>query len=93
MKNCRFCTAEIPDEAAKCMHCGEWVEGKSTGAVQGKEQTLNIRVEPTEFQKTMFKGVFAFVIISGIVGLIVFLIFLFALFLPMWNKAQQGFGL
>jgi hypothetical protein len=47
---------------------------------------------PTEFQKTAFKGVFAFIIISGIIGLVLFLIFLFAFFLPMWNKAQQGFG-
>jgi hypothetical protein len=85
-------SAGFPDEAAKCMHCGEWVEGEGEGSQQGKEQTLNIRVQPTEFQKKAFKGVFAFIIISGIIGLVLFLIFLFAFFLPMWNKAQQGFG-
>ena len=31
MKNCRYCTAEIPDEALKCKHCGEWVEQPSGG--------------------------------------------------------------
>jgi hypothetical protein len=26
VKTCPYCTAEIPDEARKCKHCGEWVE-------------------------------------------------------------------
>jgi hypothetical protein len=27
MKTCPFCLADIPAEARKCMHCGEWVNG------------------------------------------------------------------
>lgn len=23
---CPYCKAEIPDDAKKCMHCGEWVD-------------------------------------------------------------------
>jgi hypothetical protein len=70
MKHCPYCTAEIPDEAAKCMHCGEWVEGKGASTQQTRQQTLNIRVEPTEFQKTAFKRVLLVVIILGIIGLV-----------------------
>ena len=28
IKNCPLCQGEIPQDAAKCMHCGEWVNKK-----------------------------------------------------------------
>lgn len=27
MKTCQFCSEEIQDNARKCKHCGEWLEG------------------------------------------------------------------
>jgi hypothetical protein len=30
MQRCPFCLADIPSEARKCRHCGEWVEGPTT---------------------------------------------------------------
>jgi ribosomal protein L40E len=30
MKNCPYCTSEIPFEAKKCKFCGEWVEPTDT---------------------------------------------------------------
>lgn len=28
MKICPFCKGNVPDEALKCQHCGEWVDGR-----------------------------------------------------------------
>jgi hypothetical protein len=91
MKECPFCKAEIPDEAVKCLHCSEWVDGRprSTAAAR-PEQTINIRYQQTEFQKTAFKSVLIVMIVLGAGSLIVFLIFLFAFFLPMWNRVGGG---
>ena len=33
MKNCIYCGGEIPQNAAKCKHCGEWLNGKSNKAM------------------------------------------------------------
>jgi uncharacterized membrane protein YvbJ len=92
MKRCPYCTAEIPAEAVKCMHCGEWVEGQGPAPGQGKEQTLNVRFQPTEFQQKAFRRMLVFVIAFAVIGLVLFLVFFFVFFLPMWNKAQQGIG-
>lgn len=32
MKRCPFCKGQVPDEALKCQHCGEWTDGRGGGA-------------------------------------------------------------
>jgi len=91
MRQCPYCKAEIADDAAKCMHCGEWVDGRAAATTAaGTEQTINIRYQQTEFQKTAFKSILIVMVVLGVGSLIVFLIFLFAFFLPMWNRAGGG---
>jgi len=32
MKICPFCKGNAPDDALKCQHCGEWLDGRSSTA-------------------------------------------------------------
>ena len=89
MKKCPYCAAEIADDVAKCKHCGEWVNQAGVPPAGGGDHTVNIRYEPSEFHKKVFKGVFAYIVISGIVGLVIFAVFFFAIWLPGWNQVQE----
>jgi uncharacterized membrane protein YvbJ len=89
MKKCPFCTGEIPDETVKCMHCGEWLQEKGSATSPEKGQTLNIRVEPTDFQKKVFKtGFVVLAIIFAAISLFIFLGIFFG-WLPEWKPMQK----
>jgi uncharacterized membrane protein YvbJ len=73
MKQCPYCKGEVPDDAMKCKHCGEWVSrppgllaDPSLGRAANRWVTFNI--------------VWAIVIAA------LMLTFFFGFFLPRWNS-------
>ena len=80
MKKCPFCLGEIPDAAAKCQHCGEWVNRPSPAA--DEDQSLG-RAANRYVSFKMVMGVLAFIIA---------LIFFFLVWLPGWNRAHRNFN-
>jgi hypothetical protein len=43
VKKCPYCTADIPLEAKKCKHCGEWVEPRDPPASDPAELKLTLQ--------------------------------------------------
>src|SRR5690348_7756755 len=46
MKSCPLCLAEIPDEARKCMFCGEWVTERPAPAPEPPPAAAPAAAEP-----------------------------------------------
>jgi hypothetical protein len=99
MKECAYCCAEIEDRALKCQHCGEWVKlpqntqynNPDNDSPAGWAKTF---MKSDDLNKTLNEGVKLYAggkVISGIIGLIVFLFVLFGVILPGFNRANQGF--
>jgi uncharacterized membrane protein YvbJ len=84
MKACPFCTAEVPDEARKCKHCGEWIE--QPGALANDEaslpskQDIQVTVRPSKFHI-----VWAIIVLALILG------FFFGFLLPRIQKGERDF--
>ena len=91
MKECPFCTGSIPESAAKCKHCGEWVTTDprpaphATPATSQQPPTKDGVVLLGEAAKT---GVAAYIVLS-IVGIVFAIILIFVLFVPSWKKAEK----
>lgn len=85
MKSCPFCTADIPDEAAKCKHCGEWVDGRSSSGERDREQTVNVRWVPSEGQLKLFK----WHLVAGVIGTLICTVVFFLFFSKAWNDHER----
>jgi len=63
MKNCPFCFAQIPDEALKCSHCGEWVTNKPNAILNTINQTFNqskdfVKEKIEEYKENKYKHLY-----------------------------------
>lgn len=94
-KQCPFCLSSIPEEATKCRHCGEWVDGRQAPAHgEGSDQSIRRFFESDDLDETLNVGIKWYVkyrVVMAVVGFVVFLVFLFTVFLPQWNRVNDGF--
>ena len=78
MKCCPFCMGEIPGAARKCQHCGEWVIATPDNLPIGDlGQVANKLIN--------------YKIITGMIGLIIFLLFFLFVWLPGFNQVRSAF--
>jgi uncharacterized membrane protein YvbJ len=89
MKRCPFCTADLPDEAVKCKHCGEWLDGRSAPDDRGREQTVNVRWQASEAHIKVAKGMLIWFAVSSAIGLAAFLVVVFVFVVPEWKRIRQ----
>ena len=99
MKKCPYCCAEIEAQALKCKHCGEWVEKPQQNRLNNPNNDTpagwaKTFMKSDDLDKTLNEGVKLYAgwkVVSAIIGAIIFLFFFFGLFLPQFNRTNQGF--
>ena len=73
MKTCPFCKSEIPADALKCKHCGEWVSAPP------RQRSDDVLARAASRWVT-FNIIWAIVVLTAI------LLLIFKVFLPRWNS-------
>ncbi len=96
MATCPYCLGTVPDQARKCQHCGEWVKEPDRAVDRPgrarSDQSLQGFFASDDLEETVNTGIKWYAkywIATTVIGFVVFLFFLFAVFLPQWNKVNS----
>jgi hypothetical protein len=92
MKTCPYCLAEIPDEARKCKHCGEWVVAPPANATPPNDAEQRQRDAERRHLEDLGRAANRYVDHENtktIIGAIVFIVILVFVFLPIACSMQN----
>ena len=96
-RQCQFCMGEVPLEASKCMHCGEWLDQRPEGTHGADDTSMGSLTkqffEGETLDETINAGVKAYAkwkIVSGVIGAVFALIVGLSMCSQM-NESQRRF--
>jgi hypothetical protein len=93
MPTCPFCEGQISSTALKCKHCGEWVRPPAERTGAGGAPPVARRSgydDPDESLGRAANRYVSFSMVTGGIGLVLFLIIFFTIFVPVMCSDRGG---
>ncbi|HWE95249.1 MAG TPA: hypothetical protein VG269_14880 [Tepidisphaeraceae bacterium] len=78
MKTCPYCKGDVPGDALKCKHCGEWLSGPPPAP-------RNPSLERVTKWVLTFGAIWILIVVTAV------LVFYFGVFRPQWRQMDRDF--